>query len=152
MRREWIDEEKPKLFNDTIDTPATRPSDQNGVDASEPQASTASGSRQVGSDPADQDLFMPDPEAEIRPPISHPEPDDDELEDLLRERDEIMPDSEAKTRPPVRHTEPDDGDLEDLLREQDEVMSGMPEPASRAPNSGMDDFDAEYEAMNELGM
>lgn len=124
MRREWIDEEKPKFFNDTVDVPDSRdlrtrrPSDQNGADTTEPRASTPSGSRQVGSD--DQDLFMPDPEGETRLPVSHPEPDDD--------------------------------DLEDLLREQDEVMSGMPEPASRPQNTEFDDFDAEYEAMNDLGM
>ncbi|KAJ5389325.1 Chromosome segregation in meiosis protein 3 [Penicillium cataractarum] len=120
MRKEWIDEEKPKLFGDTIDLPDTRDlsTDQNGADTSASRASAPSG--QVVSDTADQDLFMPDPEAETRPPVSHPEPDDD--------------------------------DLEDLLREQDEVMSGMPEPASKAPDEGMDDFDAEYEAMNDLGM
>lgn len=63
-----------------------------------------------------------------------------------------MPDPEAENRPPVSHPEPDDDDLEDLLREQDEVMSGMPEPSLRAPNTDMDDFDAEYEAMNDLGL
>lgn len=123
MRREWIEEEKPKPFGDTINMPdsqdlPTKPSDQNGADATEAPASAPSGSHPVGSD--DQDLFMPDPEAENRPPVSHPEPDDD--------------------------------DLEDLLREQDEVMSGMPEPSLRAPNTDMDDFDAEYEAMNDLGL
>lgn len=154
MRKEWIDEEKPR-YNDPTDIPTTRPSDQDGVNASEPQASTGLGSRQVGSDAADQDLFMPDPEAETRPPVSHPEPDDDELEDLLREQDEIMPNPETRTKLPVSHTKPDGDDLDDLddlLREQDEVMSGMPEPASKAPNDDMDDFDAEYEAMNELGL
>ncbi|CEJ55239.1 hypothetical protein PMG11_01507 [Penicillium brasilianum] len=126
MRREWIDEEKPKLFDDTIDQPDTRDvstaiaTDPNGFESSETRAFNPSGSHQVGSDTADQDLFMPDPEAETRALISHPEPDDD--------------------------------DLEDLLREQDEVMSGMPEPASKAPNEAMDDFDAEYEAMNDLGL
>lgn len=98
---------------------------------------------------------MPDPEAETRPPVSHPEPDDDELEDLLREQDEIMPNPETRTKPPVSHSEPDGDDLDDLdnlLREQDEVMSGMPEPASKTPNDDMDDFDAEYEVMNELGL
>lgn len=127
MRREWIDEEKPNFFNDTINVPDTRDltmgvsADQNGTDAPEPRASNPSGSNQAGSDTADQDLFMPDPEKETRPKVSHPEPDDD--------------------------------DLEDLLREQDEVMSGMPEPAaSGPPNTSQDDFDAEYEAMNEMGM
>lgn len=123
MRREWIEEEKPKPFGDTINMPdshdlPTRPSDQNGADKTEAPASGPSASNQVGSD--DDDLFMPDPEAENRPPVSHPEPDDD--------------------------------DLEDLLREQDEVMSGMPEPASKPQKTDFDDFDAEYEAMNDLGL
>jgi replication fork protection complex subunit Csm3/Swi3 len=123
MRREWIDEEKPKPFNDTINMPdshdlPTRRSDQNIAGTTEAAASAPSGSLPVGSD--DQDLFLPDPDAENRPPVSHPEPDDD--------------------------------DLEDLLREQDEVMSGMPEPSARAPNTDFDEFDAEYEAMNDLGM
>lgn len=124
MRREWIDEEKPKPFGDTINMPdshdlPTRPSDKNGADTIGAAKSAPSGSNQVGLDD-DDDLFMPDPEAENRPPVNHPEPDDD--------------------------------DLEDLLREQDEVMSGMPGPSSRAPNTDFDDFDAEYEAMNDLGL
>ncbi|KAF3387054.1 Chromosome segregation in meiosis protein 3 [Penicillium rolfsii] len=123
MRREWIEEEKPKPFGDTMNTTdshdhPTRPSDQKGADTLDAPASAPSGTRTVGSD--DQDLFMPDPETENRPPVSHPEPDYDELDDLLRE--------------------------------QDEVMSGMPEPSSRAPNTEFDDFDAEYEAMNDFGL
>ncbi|KAJ5175495.1 Chromosome segregation in meiosis protein 3 [Penicillium canariense] len=126
MRREWIDEEKPRRFDESRDVPATHDlptrlsSDQNGMHASEPRSSTPSRPQEGTSGTADQDLFMPDSEAETRPPVSHPEPDDD--------------------------------DLEDLLREQDEVMSGIPEPPSRAPNGSLDDFDAEYEAMNELGL
>jgi len=122
MRKEWIDEEKPKLFGDREvsrnipdirDLPSRLSSDQIGAAPTEPKEST--GPRAV-----DPELFIPDPASESRPLASHPEADDD--------------------------------DLEDLLREQDETMSGMPEPTLPPVNDSRDDFDAEYEAMNELGM
>lgn len=131
MRREWIDEEKPRLFDDretlrdvpdTRDLPTQLFSGQNGAAAKETQESAPLQSPQDGSVVVDSELlFMPDAEGETRPEASQPEPDDD--------------------------------DLEDLLREQDEAMSGVvPKPMSRAIRSGHDVFDAEYEAMNELGI
>ena len=129
MRREWIDEEKPKLFGDrevsqdmpdTRDLPTRLSSDQIGVATTKPTEPTGSDPWQNVSGAADPELFIPDPEGESRPLASHPEPDDD--------------------------------DLEDLLREQDETIFGMPEPTSRPANDNRDDFDAEYEAMNEMGL
>ncbi|KAJ5480981.1 Chromosome segregation in meiosis protein 3 [Penicillium diatomitis] len=152
MRKEWIEEEKPKPFYDRTNTenPSRSSTEPNKRDNKEKQTA---GSKQTEST-NDGDLFMQDPEAENRPPVSHPQPDDDELEDLLREQDEEMtsgPPASAP-RPDAQGVEPDDDDLEDLLREQDEVMADMPKPASRAAVAHMDDFDAEYEAMNEMGL
>ncbi|KAJ5128445.1 hypothetical protein N7448_002164 [Penicillium atrosanguineum] len=129
MRREWIEEEKPKLFDDhdlsrhisdTLDLPTRLSSDQIGAAATAPNESASSEPWKNASAAADPELFIPDPERETRPLASHPEPDDD--------------------------------DLEDLLREQDQAMSGMPESTSRPANNNPDDFNAEYEAMNEMGM
>jgi replication fork protection complex subunit Csm3/Swi3 len=129
MRREWIDEEKPKLFDDRdvsrdiadIRDLRTRLSfEQKDATTAGPKESTGPEPWQNESGAADPELFIPDPEGESRPLASHPEPDDD--------------------------------DLEDLLREQDETVSRMPEATSRPANNHRDDFDAEYEAMNELGM
>ncbi|KAJ5778564.1 hypothetical protein N7520_001810 [Penicillium odoratum] len=123
MRREWIEEEKRKVFEtsesrnvpDTRDLP-TRPSGQNGGTTETTNTST---SQTAGGSGSIDDLFMPDPEGTARQPVSHPEPDDD--------------------------------DLEDLLREQDETIEA-PQPAMRMQQGGDDDFDAEYEAMNEMGL
>ena len=129
MRREWIEEEKPKPFgdhdtsrqiSDTLDLPTRLSSDQIGATTTEPKESTGSEPWKNISAAADPELFIPDPEGETRPLASHPEPDDD--------------------------------DLEDLLREQDQAMSGMPEPTLRPAINNRDDFDAEYEAMNDMGM
>lgn len=124
MRREWIDEEKPKLFGDrevSQDMPDIRDLPTRLSSATtKPSEPTSSDPWQNVSGAADPELFIPDPEGESRPLASHPEPDDD--------------------------------DLEDLLREQDETISGMPEPTSRPANDNRDDFDAEYEAMNEMGL
>lgn len=129
MRKEWIDEEKRKIFNpseppqegsNTHELP-TRPADaeNNAMPHQNGESSTAPGAS-GGIDGGDQDLFLPDPDAPARPVASHPEPDDD--------------------------------DLDDLLREQDEMMSEVPGPPANGANDIPDGFDAEYEAMNELGM
>ncbi|KAJ5090420.1 Chromosome segregation in meiosis protein 3 [Penicillium argentinense] len=124
MRREWIEEEKPKLFADTEVTqdalnirelPTRISFDQNG-----PVAEALSRPVQDGSNAPNEQLFIADPEGESRLPTSNPEPDDD--------------------------------DLEDLLREQDDEMSGAVQLTSRPEKGDRDDFDAEYEAMNELGL
>ncbi|KGO70957.1 Replication fork protection component Swi3 [Penicillium italicum] len=120
MRREWIDEEKPRLFDSsgpTREEPLNNPTDSSHNPAAINQDREGA---------ADKDLFIPDPNESTRPTISYPEP------------------------------EPEDDDLEDLLREQDEPMTDftpdMLASSSRAPNDDNDDYDAEYEAMKELGM
>lgn len=130
MRREWIDEEKPSYFDDretSRDIPDTRDlftgssSSLNGKTADESRDSGPSRPPQDGSAVIDSELFIPGAGGESRPTASHPEPDDD--------------------------------DLEDLLREQGEQLSGaISEQTLRAPHSGHDEFDAENEAMNELGV
>ncbi|CRL23998.1 Replication fork protection component Swi3 [Penicillium camemberti] len=122
MRREWIDEEKPRLFDssgptreDLENRDPKNPADFNH----NPAAITQD---QEGA--ADQDLFIPDPNESARPTISYPEPEDDDLDDLLREQDEPMADF-----PPDMHAS-----------------------SSRVPDDDNDDYDAEYEAMKELGM
>ena len=127
MRREWIDEEKRKVF-EPIE------SSQNGVDTQDPPmrvslntdgrsipASQMSDSelQQMGIDSKDHDLFVPDAEGIKEPPGAvQLEPEYDELDDLLKEQD----------------------------------MSGISEATTRASKLVHDEFDAEYEAMNELGM
>lgn len=132
MRREWIDEERRKVSDhpktsrerdvlETQDLPTRLSSDQNATAVEAAQEAPGARPSQVMVDTTDPDLFMPDPEGMARPPaVSQPEPDDD--------------------------------DLDDLLREQDEVIPRRPEVASGALNNVHDSFDAEYEAMNELGM
>ncbi|KAJ5681533.1 uncharacterized protein N7477_001473 [Penicillium maclennaniae] len=129
MRREWIEEEKPKPFGDhevsrhiadTIDLPTRLSSDQIGAAATGPKETFGSKPWKTVSATADPELFISDPTGESRSLASYPEPDDDDLEDLLREQDQIMP--------------------------------GMSEPTSRPANNNHDDFDAEYEAMNEMGL
>lgn len=153
MRKEWIDDEKRKVFEnatDTRDLPTRLSSDHNGGAANEMLNSTTTQPAQGGSGSPD-DLFMPDPEGTTRQSVSHPEPDDDDLEDLLREQYE-----ETSGGPQPAKQMPnsglDDDDLDELLREQDEDMLREPQPAKQMLNSGHDDFDAEYEAMNEMGL
>ena len=127
MRREWIEEEKPRLYTepeaeaearvDSIELPTRLSSKQNG-----PSDAQTEGQFDPADDP--EQLFMPDPEGSSRQPVS------------------------------ASHPEPDDDDLEDLLREQDDEMTGV-QHTSEVPknNAGSrDDFDAEYEAMNEMGL
>lgn len=111
MRREWIDEEKPRPFGDSIerdkeveDPEPNHPADPQGI--------------------ADQALFVPDPNESTRPTISLPGPEDDDLDELLKEQNEPTADGEA----------------------------GLQASFLQASDSNGDDYDAEYEAMKELGM
>ncbi|KAJ5170641.1 uncharacterized protein N7500_003424 [Penicillium coprophilum] len=123
MRREWIDEEKPRLFDSAGATQEElehrfgprNTADSNNNPSAIPQDQEAT---------TDQDLFIPDPNESARPTTSHPEPEDDDLDDLLREQDEPMIDSPSDVRA----------------------------SSSRAPDDDNDEYDAEYEAMKELGM
>ncbi|KAJ5935675.1 hypothetical protein N7466_005222 [Penicillium verhagenii] len=123
MRREWIDEEKRKVFErdmpESINLPTRLSSGQNDS-TTEVTNTSISQPAPGGSGGPDLDLFMPDPEGTTQQVVSHPEPDDD--------------------------------DLEDLLREEDEMRLGEPHSAKQVPNSANDDFDAEYEAMNDMGL
>lgn len=125
MRREWIDEEKPRLFDSSGPTREELENHhvpKNPADSNHNSAAIIQDQEEV----ADQDLFIPDPNENARPTIGYPEP------------------------------EPEDDDLEDLLREQDEPMTDFPPDmrasSSRAPDDDNDDYDAEYEAMKELGL
>lgn len=118
MRREWIEEEKPRLFQDSG---ATREELENARDlqtSANPREMLPSNAPHQEGSP--EDLFIPDSE-NARPTTSHPEPEEDDLDDLLRE-EEPMPDSRPKIS-----------------------------ISSRGPDLEKD-FDADYEAMNELGM
>jgi replication fork protection complex subunit Csm3/Swi3 len=122
MRKEWIDEEKPRLFDSSGSTWEDLEHPHVPMNTADKPAATTP--EQEGA--TDQDLFIPDPNESARPTTSYPEP------------------------------EPDDDDLDDLLREQDEPMINFPAnmraSPSRAPDDDNDDYDAEYEAMKELGM
>lgn len=129
MRREWIEEEKPKF-------PDNRETLQDDPHTREPPARLSSGQPEITAEPED-------------PPHSQSPHDDPGIDDS----DLFMPDAQGETRPATSYPEPNEDDLEDLLREQDEAVSGAAsEPMPQAAHSGHDDFDAEYEAMNELGI
>jgi replication fork protection complex subunit Csm3/Swi3 len=118
MRREWIEEEKPRLSRDSG---ATREELENA-----------------------RVVQMPAKSGET--PSSHPPVQDGVAEDLF------IPDNET-ARPTTSYPEPEEDDLDDLLRE-DEPTADIPPKTStslQAPNVD-EDFDAEYEAMMELGM
>ncbi|CAG8908587.1 unnamed protein product [Penicillium egyptiacum] len=126
MRREWINEEKPRLFDSSGPTREElegRHVPENHADSNHSPAAGSQDKEGI----ADQDLFIPDPNESARATISYPEPgpeDDDDLEDLLREQDEPMTDS-----PP-----------------------NMRASSAQVPGDDNDDYDAEYEVMKELGM
>lgn len=135
MRREWIDEEKPRLFDEdpVPEAPKSGELPSDNVDATGPSVA-ATGQphqnrpfQQTHSEEgtAHRELFIPDPTKDTRPTTSHPEPEDDDLDDLLREKDEAM-DDVAPTNPS--------------------------ESMSQAPDRGHDNYDAEYEVMQELGI
>lgn len=131
MRREWIEEEKHKIFGDREtsreapdigDLSIERSSNNDGPAVEEPQELSAHSNtthEQTGG--RDSDLFISDARGEANVSYSHPEPDDDDLEDLLREQDEAM-------------------------------LGKLPESKAQATRSGPDDFHEEYEAMDELGL
>ncbi|CDM26709.1 hypothetical protein DTO013E5_7083 [Penicillium roqueforti] len=122
MRREWIDEEKPRLFDSsgpTREELENRHVPTDPADSNHNPTAIIMGQEEI----ADQDLFILDPNESAAPTVSYPEPEDDDLEDLLREQDEPMSDF-----PPDRRIS-----------------------SSRAPDDD-NDYDAEYEAMKELGM
>ncbi|KAJ5964621.1 uncharacterized protein N7479_004497 [Penicillium vulpinum] len=123
MRREWIDEEKPRLFDSLRSTQEeleNRHVLKNPADSNRnPATITQDEERAV-----DQDLFISDPNESLWPTTSYPEPEDDDLDDLLREQDAPMTD----------------------------FLADMRGSSSRAPNDENDEYDAEYEAMKELGM
>ncbi|OQE80768.1 hypothetical protein PENNAL_c0044G10586 [Penicillium nalgiovense] len=125
MRREWIDEEKPRLFDSsglTREELESRHVPKHNADSNHSPAAIIQGQEGVG----DQDLFIPDPNESAPATTSYPElePKDDDLEDLLREHDEPM----TGFRPNVCVSSP------------------------RVPDDDNDDYDAEYEVMKELGM
>ncbi|KAJ5225145.1 hypothetical protein N7468_006370 [Penicillium chermesinum] len=128
MRREWIDEEKRKIFEDSeplredpmeYELPTRSADDDNGIDRGIADSSELkAASERTGE--ADPDLFVSDPEAAMQAGTNHPEADGDDLEDLLREQ------------------------------EQDGIGPGDPRP--KGSSTFPDEFDAEYEVMNDLGM
>lgn len=131
MRREWIDEDKRKIFDNSADashdSPATR-EPQNGISTDSnqiPAEGFHSRPRQDEQASKDPELFFSDNNADIRPTISLPEPEEDDLDDLLR------------------------GDEEQGSNIQHRDGLGS---AWQDPNSDPDNYDAEYEAMEELGM
>lgn len=153
MRKEWIDDEKRKVFENVSDSrelPTRLSSDQNGGAKNEmPNLTTTQPAAGVSGSP--DDLFMPDPEGKTQQSFGHPEPDDDDLEDLLREQYEDISGGPQPAKQ-VPNSGLDDDDLDDLLREHDTNILREPQPTKQMPNSGHDDFDAEYEAMNEMGL
>lgn len=117
MRREWIEEEKPKFvdYRETLqDVPDTR----------DLPAWLSSGLPEITAEPGD-------------PPYSQSPHDDPGIVDS----DLFMPDAQGETPPATSYAEPNDDDLEKLLREQDEAVSGAaPGPMSGATRSGHDDL------------
>ncbi|KAJ5108765.1 hypothetical protein N7456_005440 [Penicillium angulare] len=129
MRKEWIDEEKREAFgkldnshrtSTTKDLPTRMSSDQNNAGTENADDSNISPPVPGPSESTEHDLFMPNAEGPAQPTASHPEPDDD--------------------------------DLEDLLGEQDDAMQDTSNSAAAVPEAIPDDFDDEYEAMNDMGL
>ncbi|KAJ5824397.1 hypothetical protein N7447_006737 [Penicillium robsamsonii] len=92
-RREWIDEEKPRLFDSSGPTREElehRHVHKNTADFNHNPAGITHD--QEGT--TEKDLFIPDLNESARPTISYPEPEpeDDDLDDLIREQDEPMTD------------------------------------------------------------
>lgn len=135
MRREWIDEERRKVSHlpetsqdvlETRDLPTRLTADSTAAAVEISREQSSSRPPLDVADTTDQELFIQDPKGLPRPPaVSQPEPDDDELDDLLREQDEI------------------------ISKGPEETVSGA---LSGVLTNLHDDFDAEYEAMNELGI
>ncbi|KAJ5580122.1 uncharacterized protein N7459_006107 [Penicillium hispanicum] len=130
MRREWIDDEKRRVF-DHLETPREVLENRD--------LPTRLSSKQIAGE-----VVVPRENIDTRPLQNEADTTDKDL---------FMPESKGMTRPLLpSHPEPDDDDLDDLLREQDEALSMQPDAISSMLKKVHDDFDAEYEAMNELGM
>lgn len=130
MRREWIDEEKRAVF---------------GLSGASREATAGPNDSSKGpfSD-HDHNTKGDTHTSVVSQTISLPQ--------ASTENDLFMPDSHGTTQAPISHPEPDDDDLEDLLREQDERSSGFPQSTLPVLAKDHDEFDAEYEAMDDLGM
>lgn len=130
MRKEWIEEEKPKLYRDEADPVSERRGTVDLPTRPQKQDDSLQGAGADGEGDADADaLFIPDANTSKQPDTaqSHPEPDDDDLEDLLREEEEMA----------------------------GIQQSGTAQTTSNGNSNGngdFDDFDADYEAMNEMGL
>lgn len=144
MRREWIDEEKPKLptgtFESTLpersqlsrqpstdnprtdprglntDTEQSRPSDTIAIVRNETAAHNSSD---------DGELFMPDNDGDQHEG-NESEPEDDDLDILLREQD--TGDSSTANKPPAMYEHRDDGRYNDNLDALRELEGPSPVP------------------------
>ncbi|CAG8024092.1 unnamed protein product [Penicillium olsonii] len=99
MRREWIEEEKPRLLRDSG---ITREELENSRVLQTPaKLDEAPSSNIPGQEGSPEDLFMPN-NGNAQPTISHPEPEEDDLDDLLREEPmaDIPPNTSISTREP----------------------------------------------------
>ncbi|CAG8948376.1 unnamed protein product [Penicillium salamii] len=99
MRREWIEEEKPRLARDSG---VTREELENArVQKTPAKSKEPSSSNTPGQEGSTEDLFMPD-NGIAQPTTSHPEPEEDDLDDLLREEESMMipPNTSTSQREP----------------------------------------------------
>lgn len=163
MRKEWIDEGKPKLYDDfdLASIPQLESSSEQIAAGQEPpggslEASHGRGQAAVKSmfgngiaslpkkTGESNDLFFTDDEEEApEGPTANMEDSDNDLDALLAERDQQK--SPTK-RPELKPTtlEPDDDDLDALLAERDQHVyeSRGAGPAAAAPNTDDDELDA----------
>src|SRR3954469_1549167 len=106
MRREWIDEEKPRPFDSSEPTREMLESLQipkNTTRFNDGEAPATKDKEETG----DGDLFIPD-HGGTRPTTSYPEPEDDDLDDLLKEQDEPTADRPSDVAALSSRPPPDD--------------------------------------------
>ncbi|KAJ5895474.1 hypothetical protein N7495_007165 [Penicillium taxi] len=118
MRKEWINEEKMETFNGSgsHSLPTRVSSDRNGASTESPTATSSTQRPQEISISAGQDLFMPDlGTGAMQPQASYPEPDDDDLEELLKEQDESTSAAPIPESRPLNHNNDFDADYEAMM-------------------------------------
>lgn len=143
MRREWIDQEKPRQRHNDDDPPQeTENTHHNGTsNAAELHSDRQSNSRQSPRPNDDSDdLFMSD-EGNPQYVVERGDaPEEDDLEALLREQeDEVVDKPDA----------PEEDDLDALLREQTDGPV-PPRKPSTAPPVDDDRYADDMEAMGDL--
>lgn len=152
MRREWIEEGKPKPPRDeeddfiipnedaALDAQSSRNTEDQPADKGQRQEGQSSGGASGGNL---QDLFG-----------ENDEPDEDDLDALLAENENAPPTASSKPAQPLEDQEPDQDELDALLAEEAQngnapktLFGGPTASTSVTSQSPPDNFDDDEEAM-----